>query len=466
MRLDLPISLGDKSSDETDYRDQLLVNLTVVERKIKGDDGYLLSHPGLTSFGAGVGIDRGGIYNSRQRAHLRVSKQRLVSVDTSGVSTEIGVISGTNQVSLPYSFQTQGIVADGRFWLYDGTTFQEVIDPDLGSPIDADWINGVYFLTDGENLYHTRSDDETAIDPQTFATSEFSPDRTLGVLKNKQNQMVVFNRFSTEWFVDQATDNFRFRRVEGKAVKVGIVGTHAKCEMDGQIFILGNRKEESPSIHILASGTENTIATREIDQILETYTESELSDAVLESRVEKRQKYVLVRLSNHSLLYNYSIAQKFGNKYAWTILKTDIQGDNPWRARNGVYDPRVSKWIYGDNTDSRLGSLDDTTNLQYEEEIEEIFYTPIVNLETQSINQFEVDTLPGFSPGDVRAFFSMSYDGVTYGQEYTMTVSEQFNYNLRLILRRLGYIRENFNIKMRIVANGRSAFSGGRIDYD
>lgn len=466
MELPLPISLGDKSSSETDYRDQLLVNYTMVERKIKGDDGYILSHPGLTSYGTAEGIDRGGIYNSRQQDQLRISGQRLVSVDDAGVVTSIGLISGTDQASLPYSFTTQGIIANGRFWLYDGVSLDQVVDPDVGSPIDGVWINGVYFLTDGENLYHTRADDETAIDPLTFATSEFSPDRTIGLLKNKQNQVVVLNRYSTEWFVDGGGTNFRFRRVEGKAVKVGIVGTHAKAEMDGQVFILGNRKEESPSVHILGSGNSVTIATREIDQIIETYDEDQLSVAVLEARVSKRDKFLIVRLENHTLLYNLAIAKKFGNTRAWTILKTDIAGDTPWRARNGVFDPRASKWIYGDSIDSRLGFLDDTTNLQYGEEIEEIFYTPIAKLETFSVNSFEVDTLPGFSPGDIKAFFSMSYDGVTYGKEYTLTTSKVNDYNIRVFLRRLGYIREDFNIKVRVVANGRSAFSGGRIDYD
>ena len=370
-KVQIPISLGDKSADNVDYRDQLMVNRTIVPRNIKGDEGYTLSHPGLSEFGAAEGTDRGAIYNSRQRTQLRISGDRLVEVNSDGSTNTIGVIPGTSQASLPYSFLTQGIVSSGRFWLYDGSTLTEVLDPDLGSPIDAVWINGVYFFTDGETLYHTDSTNEQAIDPQAFATSEFSPDRTVGLLKNKQNQVVVFNRFTTEWFVDQPTTTssgaflFRFRRIEGKAVKVGIVGTHAKCEMDGQIFIVGNRKEESPSVHILAGGTEQTIATREIDKILAEYTDSELAGLVMEARVEDREKFVIIHLPRHTLLYSHTVAKIAGTRMAWTLVKTDIAGDNPWRAINGVYDPRISKWIYGDRLDSRIGQLDNTTNLQY-----------------------------------------------------------------------------------------------------
>lgn len=470
-KVQIPISLGDKSADNVDYRDQLMVNRTIVPRNIKGDDGYTLSHPGLSEFGTGEGVDRGGIYNSRQRTQLRISGDRLIEVNTDGSTNVIGVIPGTTQASLPYSFQTQGIVSFGRFWLYDGSTLTEVLDPDLGSPIDAVWINGVYFFTDGETLYHTDSTNEQAIAPLAFATSEFSPDRTVGLLKNKQNQVVVFNRFSTEWFVDQPTNDpagaflFRFRRIEGKAVKVGIVGTHAKAEMDGQIFIVGNRKEESPSVHILAGGTEQTIATREVDKILAEYSDSELANLVMEARVEDREKFIIIHLPRHTLLYSHTVAQGGALSRAWTILKTDIAGDTPWRARNGVYDPRISEWIYGDGTDSRLGKLDNTTNLQYGQQIEEIFYTPIVPLESQSIDKIELDSLPGFAAGDVDCFFSISYDGVVFSQEALLPVSRMHDYNLRLIARRIGYIRDEFNFKFRIVANGRTAISNLEVTY-
>jgi len=468
MDIPVPISIGDKISAETDYRDQLIVNYTMVERAIKGDQGYILAHPGIEAFGTGIGIDRGAIFNDRITTHLRISGQRLIEVDSSGLITEIGVVSGSFQASLPYSFQTQGIISDGRFWLYDGDSFIEVDDPDVGSPIDAVWINGVYFLTDGEFLYHTRADSESAIDPQTFATSEFSPDRTFGLLVNIQNQVVVFNRYSTEWFSDVGTANeFRFRRIQGKSTKVGIVGTHCKVEMNGQIFILGGRKEESPSIHILESGQERTIATREIDKVLATYTELELRSCVLEARVEERDKFLIVRLERDTLLYNLTIATKFGSKYGWTILKSGITSnvqssgkkDEPWRARNGIFDPRISKWVYGDALDDRIGTLSNTIASQYGDKAEFIFYTPIITIEDMSINELELQLIPGFATDEVIVFVSLSYNGITYGQEFTLPASTEFDYDLRFIARRLGYIRQNFNLKFRVVSVNRTAFS-------
>ena len=232
---------GDKIGSETDYRDALPVNMYAVERNILGAKGYMLSHPGLTSFAEGSGIDRNGYWNERFGIHYRVSGNELISVDTTGGYTSLGSISGSDRASLVNSFNTQAIVADGRMWLHDGSTLSEVTDPDLGNPVDITWIDNYYFMTDGEFLFHTNITDESAIDPLKFATSEFSPDPTLGVEKTSDNQVAVFNRFTIEYFVNRALENFAFQRIQGKAVKAGIVGTHCKTEMDGTFYILGER---------------------------------------------------------------------------------------------------------------------------------------------------------------------------------------------------------------------------------
>ena len=221
-----PINLlkGDKMGAETDYRDYLPVNMSGVLKPLFGAQGYMLQQPGLTKFGQGLGIDRGGLWNERLAGHYRVSGQRLIEVDGSGASVDLGAIDGLDTVSLPYSFNTQGIVANNRFYLYDGATLTEVIDPDLGDPIDATWIDGYYFFTDGEFLYHTDIASESSIDPLKFATAEFSPDPTLAVAKTVDNKVMALGRYTIEYFVNQAAENFAFTRLGTRAIKAGVVG--------------------------------------------------------------------------------------------------------------------------------------------------------------------------------------------------------------------------------------------------
>jgi hypothetical protein len=467
-KLELPLIKGDKVADNTDYRDALQVNMTAVSRPILGAEGYLLSHPGLTAFATGSGLDRGGIWNERLKEHYRVSGTKLISLDRTGVVTELGDISGTKRASVnAYSFNTQAIVADGKMWLYDGSTLTEITDPDLGTPIDICWIDGYYFMTDGEFLYHTLITDEYQIDPLQFATAEFSPDPTLAVDKTSDNQVIVFGRYSTEWFINRATDNFAFQRVASKAIKAGVVGIHCETELEGQFYILGGGKEESVSLHVVAAGQYKSIATREVDKVLSQYNEDELADSVLETRVEDRDKFIVVRLPNETLLFNLTIAERAGGEAAWTIVKTDVVGDTKWRGANGVFDPRIPSWIYGDNQDERIGLLDNTVSTQYGDAVEQIFYTPLVDLETASIDSFELDTLPGhqINADDVTCAFSLTYNGLTYGQEWWGLYGQQHNYGTRFIRNRLGYVRDNVGFKVRCASPERLAFSKMILKY-
>ena len=104
---------------------------------------------------------------------------------------------------------------------------------------------------------------------------------------------------------------------------------------------------------------------------------------------------------------------------------------------------------------------------QYGEQVENILYTPFITLEEMSINEVEFNILPGHQAmtSPVRCFISLSYDGVTYGKEYTQTTSEQFIYDLRLIFRQLGYVRQYAGLKLRTVSGERLAISRCMLEY-
>lgn len=463
----LTILKGDKVSINADYRDALPENMIAVQREILGASGYMISHPGLSLFATGVGIDRGGLWNERFNKHFRVSGESLIEVKQDGTIQNLGPISGSNRASLSTSFNTQAVVSDGSMWLYDNILLTQITDSNLGTPIDITWIDGYYFLTDGEFLYHTDLSDETSIDPLKFATAEFSPDATLAVDKTADNQVIVFGRYSIEYFINRATDNFAFQRVAGKAQKIGIVGTHCETELDGRFFILGGTKEEAPSVHMIMAGDSQSVATREIDKIIALYTESELASAVLETRVEDRDKFILVRLPNHTLLYNHTVSQLVGLSGAWSIVKTPIQDSFKWRGVNGIFDPRIAKWVYGDNTNSNIGILDNSVATQYGAQVESILYTPFLNVESASIDVFELDTLPGHPVNieNVTVSISLTYNGLTYGKEWFNLYGEKQTYNTRFILRRLGYVRDYVGFKIRCVSKDRVNFAGLDLNY-
>tara|TARA_R110002096_G_scaffold261907_1_gene455487 strand:- start:85 stop:1494 length:1410 start_codon:yes stop_codon:yes gene_type:complete len=463
----LPIIKGDRTDARADYTDALPVNLTAVARSILGASGYLLSHAGLTLHGIGLGKDRAGYWNERLNIHFRVSGNDLISVADDGAVVSLGTITGTKQASMTHSFNTQSIVVDGRWWLYDGTTLTRQTDTDLGVPIDHTWIDGYYFFTDGESIYHTDITDETSISPLKFETSEFSPDPTLGVSTTSDNQVIVFNRYTTEYFINRAAENFAFKRISGKAVKCGAVGTFATTELDSKFFVIGGGRDETVSVHVISAGTYTSIATREVDQILATYTDAKLQNAVLETRVEDDDKFLVARLPNHTLLFNATIASKLGKESAWTIVKSGVKDSTKWRGTNGVFDPRIAQFVYGDNQNTNIGILDRNVASQYGEQVETLFYSPLVNLETASIDELEIDTIPGhqINSSNVTLAISQTTNGFSYGKEIWSTISSPSAYQLRYINYMLGYVDQNVGYKFRCVTTERVNFLNIKVTY-
>ncbi len=464
--MQIPLIKGDRQS-KLDYRENLPVNFTSVISQIKGSEGYLLSHDGLTEYAQTGGEARGGVFNDRFNKHFRVSGNSFECINTDGTVDTLGVIPGSSPCSFARSFNSQSILSDGKWYLWDGATFNQVLDPELGVPIDHDWFLGIYVFTDGQSVFHSDVANERSISPLKYTSSEYAPDPIIGVSRSGHQQIAAFNRYSTEYFYFNAAASVGtsvLQVIQNKTVRAGIIGTNCKTLLDDLFFILGGRIDESPSFHVINGTSIESFSTREIDKIISGYSESELKGVVLETRVVDRDKFIIAHLPCETLLYNHTVSVSLGPKYAWTVIKTGVDIDEPWRGKFGVFDPRISKWIYGDIKENKLAYLDSQIASQYGQDVEAILYTPIVPVKQSSIDNFEIETIPGYSSTDVTCSFSMSYDGVTYGQEYFNAISTPDRYNSRYIARRLGFIDNYFNFKFRIVSKDKVAFSSLKVN--
>lgn len=457
---------GDRVNSKTDYRDALPVNMYAVQREILGSTGYMISWPGITTLTTGQGLDRGAVYNERQEKHFRVSGGKLIQVNANGTTTVLGTIPGAAQVAMPYSFNSQLIIAGGRVFRYASGVFSEITDSDLGNPDDGVWVDNYYFYTDGEYIYHTDVDDETAISPLKFATAEFMPDKSLAVGKTQDNKVIVFGRYTIEYFVNVASENFAFQRVETRAQKIGIVATHAKCESGSGWYFTGGRKNEALGVYALGVGDSAKVSTREIDQLLAQYTEPQLANLRMESLSVADNTFILVHLPGETLCFNETVAAKLGIPAAWSILKTDITGESPYRAINGVFDANQGRWIFGHRYLSDIGYLDDTICTHFGQKVEWLLHTPLLKMETASIDQLEIDTIPGHNiTDDATVAVSITYNGLTYGKEWFESYGEPLEYGKRFILRRLGYVPNIIGFKLRGASVSRMAFAGFRVMY-
>jgi hypothetical protein len=464
--MQIPLMRGDKI-EGVEWRDSLPVNMYAVNRPVMGAQGFMLQLYGIRQHAIGGGKDRGAKYVTRSglEGQYRVSGQSLYKVLPSGELLDLGTIPGSNEVSMDFSFNNLAIVADKKLYYYNSTDgLRQITDEQIGDPIDIVWVDGYFFLTDGEDIYHSDIANEEEYEPLAFGNAQFSPDPSFGLGKNASNEVIVFGKDSVEYFVNVGTVPFAFQRVQRKAQKIGILGTHCKKELANNWFTISRRIETSPSFHVVSLGQEQTIGTRETDKILATYTEQELSEATIDTMMIDGIAMAIFHLKRHCFMFNQTVAADMGVKDAWTILKSDVEGDTVYRAKNPIRD-ESGQWIVGDNQGSRIGVIDETLSTQYDNITEWIMYTPFVPAETLSINELELQTTPGVAvDNDATVAVSLSVNGRTYDREYWNLYGVNFDYDHRFILRNMGYVREYFSMKFRGASRSRMSFAKCEVD--
>jgi hypothetical protein len=336
----------------------------------------------------------------------------------------------------------------------------------FGNTKDIIFTTGVFMMTDGKNIYHTEFSNEERVDPLAFATAEFLPDETVGLGLMDGNTIIVFGRFSTEFYVTNPSDPFGFTRVSGQATKSGLIAVNAKVQLGGNFFILGGRADESIGVRIVTAGSSQSVATREIEKILETYTKDELAQAKFDAVSKDGTEFLYISLSRDTLLYNHTVGSEAGLINSWTVLKSTISNvDFPWVGVSPVYDRRISKFVFGDRFTTDIGIMDDNTSRIYGQRQECILYTPFLSASGQRISQLEVKIISGFTTKEDKVFLSKTVDGEIFTQEYISDYGGVRERSKRLIWRRGGFIRDYTGFKIRMVLNGRVAFGVMEVDF-
>lgn len=461
--MQIPLIKGDRVDSKVDYRDALPTNMTVVNHPIKGAAGYMYQWFGLSMYATGFGIDRGARWVSRStfQGHYRVSGNSFIKVNSGGSVDDLGVIPGFDQARIAFSFNNIAIVASQKLYYYNPTDgLREINDPQVGSPIDIVWADGIFILTDGEDLYHSTIADEELYDPLDFGNAQFRPDPTFGLGLNEDNELIAYGETTTEYFVNQGTDDFTYSRINLKAIKLGILGTHCKIELNGKWYCVSRREETSPSVNVIQGGGFKKISSREIDKVLSSYSSSEFQRVTMDAMEVDAIRFVVIHLPDKTLLFNENTSESMGFSLAWSELKSDVLGDLPFRGKNFVRSSDSSKWIGGDRRNGNIGFLDDSVATHYDEIAEWLLFTPLVRLETLSTDKLEVETIPGVAPADdATLFISDTRDGVWYSNEYIEGYGDNYDYSERLIFRNLGYVEDYISWKLRGASRSRMCFA-------
>ena len=437
--MQIPILSGTYTDNAVDFRVQYPLNLIPVATAQGISNGYLRPADGLVSAGTGPGVDRGGI--NWNGAHYRVMGTSLVQISEAGAVTTIGTIPGTDRVIFTYSFDYLAINGNSQLYLYDGMTLTQVTDPDLGTVVDVTWIDGYFLTTDGEFLVITELNDPFTVDPLKYGSSEVDPDPVEGLLKIR-NEIYALNRYTVEVFTDVGGTGFPFERIQGAQLQRGCIGRNAKAVFLEQCAFVGGGRNESPAVWLGANGNTQKLSTREIDLILQEYTESQLSAVFMETRVDASYQQVLIHLPDQTLVYDAAASAALSQP-VWFILSTSLTGSGSWRSTALVY--VFDRWWTGDKASSTFGYLTDTISSHWGQRIGWSFQTGILYNEGRGaiIHELELVALTGrVALGqDPRISTTYSVDGMSYSQPKWVKAGKIGDRSQRLVWLQQGAMR-------------------------
>lgn len=456
----IPVLSGTYTDPDADFRSSYPVNLIPVPKENGISKGYLRPADGIVQFSEGPGVDRGGI--NWAGTHYRVMGTKIVSVSSTGVITVLGDVGGAGQVAFAYSFDRLGIASSGTLFYLQGTTLTPVTDPDLGIVLDVIWVDGYFMTTDGRALVVTELNNPMAVNPLKYGSSEADPDPVNGLLKIR-GEVYALNRHTIEVFDNIGGDLFPFQRIEGAQIQKGILGTNCACEFSDEVAFLGSGLNEAPAIYIGANATATKISTREIDQILTTYTEAELALSVLEKRVDKGHLHLWVHLPDRVMVYDLAGSAAV-QEPLWFYLSSGMEGFHQYPGRNLVW--IYERWYCGDPSSSSVGYLDTSLSTQYGQMARWEFGTTIVYNESKGavFHELELVCLTGHVALGINPTISTSYsvDGETWSQEKFVYVGAIGERAKRIAWRNQGVMR-NWRIQ-RFKGNSDSHISIARLE--
>lgn len=440
--MQIPILSGIFADASPDFRTSYPKNLIPVPKDTGISGGYLKPADGLVASGEGPGIGRGGI--NWNGSLYRVMGTKLVCISKDNSVIEIGEVGGTSQVTFDYGFTYLAIASNNNLFLYDGINLTQVTDSDLGTVIDVVWVDGYFMTTDGEFLVITDLNDPFSVNPLKYGSSEADPDPISGLLKLR-NEIYALNRYTVEVFDNVGSSGgsniFPFQRITGAQIQKGCVGTHACCVFLDNIAFIGGGRNESPSIFMGANGLTQKIATREIEEILSTYTEEQLSYAFLEERVEKAHQFLVSHLPNHTLVFDGAATIAMGQP-VWFTLSSTLVGDGKWKASSMIW--CYDKWNVFNPETNQFGYMDNTISSHWGVDIGWEFGTQIIYNESNGaiFHELELVALTGHVAANVSPtiWAQHSDDGETWSVEKPILAGTLGQRSKRLVWLQQGYM--------------------------
>lgn len=423
-----------------DFRTAYPQNMVPVPKSQGISEGYLRPAEGAVRLNSvdAPGADRGGVvWNG---VGYRVMGTKLCRVDLAGTITVLGDVGGTEPVTLDYSFDRLGFASDGKLWYSTGGAPFAVGDLDIGYVKDAVFIGGYWMTTDGEFIVVTDINNPMAVNPLRYGSSEVDPDPVQS-LHRVRDEAYAVNRFTIEGFRNIGGTGFPFQVIQGSQVMRGAVGRTAACVFESALAFVGGGRDEGVGVYLAENGDSLAIASREVEQVLEQYTDDQLATIVLEPRLMRGHKLLYLHLPDQTLVYD-ATASVAVEEPAWHVLHSGLV---PGQFRLRGFMLLGNQWVAGDPSGPQYGLVSDKLMTHWGQPVAWEFGVPALYNDGNPaiIHELELVALPGRVElgADPVIWTSSSQDGVTWSAERSIRAGKIGDRTKRLVWLNQGMVQ-------------------------
>ncbi len=452
-KVSTPLGDGSYESTARQFSSQRCVNMfTAVARNQSLNDTMLLGSPGISQFSTtGIKPSRGAIV--MDDVYYIVCGELLCSVDSLGVATSIGTISGTIRVVMAHNGEKLAIVVPGgNSYVYNKTTdiLVQITDVDFRISDTVCFKDGYYIFTETDSnvFFVSALNDPLSFDALDFATAELAAGNIVGC-HSDQDQLFIFKSDMTEVFQNVGGSGFPFQRIPGAAFEKGIHSRYSPIQFEGSFFYVGGGHNERSSIYRSGGGEPLSISTDSIDREIQEFARSEIAKSFTFTYSIEGFSFVgfTFRSANttpRTFVYNVTASELLGRP-VWQEQQTGIN-DGAWRVNS--IDTVYSKLLVSDYLDGRVGEIESDLYTEYGDTILRLkttgpmsgngtsFYISSIELTTESGEGLNIG-----QGSDPEVMMDFSDDGArTWSSEYWRPLGKIGEYFRRTAWRRLGRV--------------------------
>lgn len=366
--------------------------------------------PGLLPLATcGTGPVRG--FNYMNGVAYVVSGQRLYSVTSTGVVTDIGgSIAGTGFVSMGNNGTQVCIVNGVNGFIWSQTSgFQVITDPNFHSASTVTFFDNYFvFPWDGTNKFFiSNSLDGTSYNGADFASAEVSSDFVLSIV-NQQENLLIFGEKTIESWYDAGAVSFPFQRTGSSTIERGCAARFTPIKEDNSVFFLG----DDLMFYRLNGIQLQRVSTHAIEQTWQSY--ATVSDAYTFSYTFEGHKFINLIFPSANASWVLDIATGYWHeRESW-----DINNNSYGRWRGNCCLTAFGKVLIGDAYSGQIGYLDANTFTEFGNTMRALMISPPIHKDRKrvyiSLLELDVESGVGLNNGqgsDPQIMMDYSRDG-------------------------------------------------------